>query len=560
MAAARAAHRRGGGVDLRQPAAVRPDRGPRRLPARPRRRHGRSPSAEGVDLLFVPSGEEMYPDGAVRTSVTVAEVSEPLEGRARPTHFAGVATVVAKLFAIVGPCPAYFGEKDFQQVAVVRQMVRDLSIPVEVVACPTLREPDGLAMSSRNAYLTPGGAGRRPGRARHAPGRPRWPSTPASATRPRCESLMADLIDAEPLAELDYAEVVDARTLQVVDPLAGELRLLAAVRFGKARLIDNLARPRALIGPGHDGRARQHGRADHVALPPLRRRRAGPVDRRQRVDTSPWPTSTCSCWARAWPGCRPRCGPPRSTACACGVLTKAELQQATTRWAQGGVAAVLGGDPDSTDLHLADTLAAGAGLCDVDAVRVLVDEGPSRVHELIALGATFDRDPHGELELAREGGHSLPRIVHAGGAATGAEIERTLVDAVRAEVSVVLRELVRPRPDRRGRPLPRRGRRRPERPPHRGAGRQRARRHRRLRAAVRRHHQPGGGHRRRRRHGDPGRRGGGRRRVRAVPPHRPAPPGDAAAAAHRGAARPRRAAPRRARASGSSTSCCRATR
>jgi L-aspartate oxidase len=114
-----------------------------------------------------------------------------------------------------------------------------------------------------------------------------------------------------------------------------------------------------------------------------------------------------------------------------GVLTKAELQQATTRWAQGGVAAVLGGDPDSTDLHLADTLAAGAGLCDVDAVRVLVDEGPARVHELIALGAAFDRNPDGQLQLAREGGHSLPRIVHAGGAATGAEIERTLVDAVR---------------------------------------------------------------------------------------------------------------------------------
>jgi L-aspartate oxidase len=120
-----------------------------------------------------------------------------------------------------------------------------------------------------------------------------------------------------------------------------------------------------------------------------------------------------------------------------GVLTKAELQQATTRWAQGGVAAVLGGDPDSTDLHLADTLAAGAGLCDEDAVRVLVDEGPARVHELIALGAAFDRDPDGQLQLAREGGHSLPRIVHAGGAATGAEIERTLVEAVRESVAVV---------------------------------------------------------------------------------------------------------------------------
>ena len=114
-----------------------------------------------------------------------------------------------------------------------------------------------------------------------------------------------------------------------------------------------------------------------------------------------------------------------------GVLTKGPLEQATTRWAQGGVAAVLGGDPDSTDLHLADTLAAGAGLCDVDAVRVLVEEGPARVRDLVALGAAFDRDAEGRFELAREGGHSMPRIVHAGGAATGAEIERALVDALR---------------------------------------------------------------------------------------------------------------------------------
>jgi L-aspartate oxidase len=113
-----------------------------------------------------------------------------------------------------------------------------------------------------------------------------------------------------------------------------------------------------------------------------------------------------------------------------GVLTKGELDQATTRWAQGGVAAALGQDPDSTDLHLADTLAAGAGLCDADAVRVLVDEGPGRVNGLISLGAIFDRDEHGALELAREGGHSLARVVHAGGAATGAEIERALVVAV----------------------------------------------------------------------------------------------------------------------------------
>ncbi len=122
-----------------------------------------------------------------------------------------------------------------------------------------------------------------------------------------------------------------------------------------------------------------------------------------------------------------------------GVLTKADLDAATTRWAQGGVAAVLGGaDPDSTDLHLADTLAAGDGLCDADAVRVLVDEGPDRVHELIALGAVFDVDAHGELLRAREGGHSVARIVHAGGAATGLEIERALVVAVRETAARVL--------------------------------------------------------------------------------------------------------------------------
>jgi len=120
-----------------------------------------------------------------------------------------------------------------------------------------------------------------------------------------------------------------------------------------------------------------------------------------------------------------------------GVLTKGELHQSTTRWAQGGVAAVLGEDPDSTDLHLADTLAAGAGLCDADAVRILVDEGPGRVNELIALGAAFDRDERGRLELAREGGHSLPRVVHAGGAATGAEIERALVEAVHRTAAAV---------------------------------------------------------------------------------------------------------------------------
>ncbi len=121
-----------------------------------------------------------------------------------------------------------------------------------------------------------------------------------------------------------------------------------------------------------------------------------------------------------------------------GILTKADLSQSATRWAQGGVAAVLGGDADdSTDLHLADTLAAGDGLCDLQAVRQLVDEGPERVRQLIALGAVFDREAGGGLSLAREGGHSMARILHAGGLATGAEVERALVAAVVATAAAI---------------------------------------------------------------------------------------------------------------------------
>jgi pantoate--beta-alanine ligase len=194
--------------------------------------------AAGADLLFTPSVDEMYPR-PVLTTVSVAEVSEPLEGAARPGHFAGVATVVAKLLAIVGPCAVYFGEKDFQQVAVVGRMVSDLSLPVDVVAGPTRREPDGLAMSSRNAYLTPDERAAAPvvhralaaGSALVLAGE-RDPAT--------VRALMAQIIEAEPLARLDYAEVVDADSFTVPDPLAGNLRLLAAVRFGRARLIDNV--------------------------------------------------------------------------------------------------------------------------------------------------------------------------------------------------------------------------------------------------------------------------------------------------------------------------------
>ncbi|MCU1453883.1 MAG: pantoate--beta-alanine ligase [Acidimicrobiales bacterium] len=195
-------------------------------------------AAAGVDHLFTPTVEEMYPT-PVLTSVSVAGITERFEGASRPTHFAGVATVVAKLFAIAGPCRAYFGEKDFQQVAVVRRMAADLSLPVEVVACPTVREPDGLALSSRNVYLT---AEERAA----APVLHRALSAGAAAVTAGERSasvvrdLMRDLIAAEPLAQLDYVDVVDAATLAPVEPLVGALRLLAAARFGKARLLDNL--------------------------------------------------------------------------------------------------------------------------------------------------------------------------------------------------------------------------------------------------------------------------------------------------------------------------------
>ncbi|HZQ27385.1 MAG TPA: pantoate--beta-alanine ligase [Acidimicrobiales bacterium] len=192
----------------------------------------------GAGYLFAPSVEEMYGAGSPLTAVNVARVSEPMEGRARPTHFAGVATVVAKLFAIAGPCRAYFGEKDYQQLAVIRRMVVDLSLPVEVVGCPTVREADGLALSSRNVYLTPEERAVAPllhraliaGRAAIEAGE----RDPAAVRR-----VMHELISAEPRFTLDYAEVVDAHDLSTPTRLSGDVRLLVAARLGKARLIDN---------------------------------------------------------------------------------------------------------------------------------------------------------------------------------------------------------------------------------------------------------------------------------------------------------------------------------
>ena len=192
----------------------------------------------GATAVLTPSVDEMYPE-PVLTTVSVGQISQPLEGATRPTHFAGVATVVAKLFNIAGPCRAYFGEKDFQQIAVVRRMAADLSFPVEVVACPTVRELDGLAMSSRHAYLTAEERAAAP--VLHTALKSGVAAIMAGETDPAAvDELMASIIAAEPLAELDYAVVVDAATLQRPPALEGELRLLCAARFGKARLIDNV--------------------------------------------------------------------------------------------------------------------------------------------------------------------------------------------------------------------------------------------------------------------------------------------------------------------------------
>jgi len=196
--------------------------------------------ASGVAHVLHPSVDEMYPGGPVLTTVSVAEITERFEGAARPTHFAGVATVVAKLLSIVGPCRAYFGEKDFQQLAVVRRMTADLSMPVAVVGCPIVREPDGLAMSSRNVYLSPEQRAAAPVLHR---------SLLAAAALAEAgersagvvEAVVADAVAAEPEAELDYASLVDASTLAPAVTVGGHQRLLVAARFGRTRLLDNLA-------------------------------------------------------------------------------------------------------------------------------------------------------------------------------------------------------------------------------------------------------------------------------------------------------------------------------
>ena len=194
--------------------------------------------AAGIDLVFAPQPSEVYPPG-FDTVIEVRGVTDVLEGAVRPGHFAGVATVVAKLFNIVQPTRAYFGQKDAQQSVVIRKLVRDLNLPVEVIVAPTVREPDGLALSSRNSYLAPDQRAAAPAiyRALSA-ARDRFAAGERGAEALR--EAMRAVIAAEPLMSIDYVSVADAETLRELTIVERQALVSMAVRLGATRLIDNL--------------------------------------------------------------------------------------------------------------------------------------------------------------------------------------------------------------------------------------------------------------------------------------------------------------------------------
>jgi pantoate--beta-alanine ligase len=194
-------------------------------------------AAEGIDLVWAPPVEEVYVPG-FDTQVRVGAIARPLEGAARPGHFDGVATVVAILLGLVGAEHAYFGQKDAQQVMVVRRMALDLALPTAVIACPTVREADGLALSSRNVHLSPAERAAAPvvHRALLA-GRAHWEAGERSGDELR--DAMRRILAGEPLAATDYVSVADAGTLVEFDQVDGPALLSTAVRFGATRLIDN---------------------------------------------------------------------------------------------------------------------------------------------------------------------------------------------------------------------------------------------------------------------------------------------------------------------------------
>ena len=192
----------------------------------------------GVDTLFAPEAAEIYPPG-FRTWVNVDGLSERLEGRSRPGHFRGVTTVVLKLLEIVQPEKAYFGRKDAQQARLVRQMTRDLHLDTEIIVCPIVREADGLALSSRNAYLQQDE--RRAATVLYrALDAARNSIARGERDALRLTAAMRETLRAEPLADPDYVELVDAETLEPVTRLRGACLALVAARFGATRLIDNL--------------------------------------------------------------------------------------------------------------------------------------------------------------------------------------------------------------------------------------------------------------------------------------------------------------------------------
>jgi pantoate--beta-alanine ligase len=196
----------------------------------------------GADVAFVPSVSEMYPSWPAppTTTVTVRGASEHWEGASRPGHFDGVATVVAKLFAVAGPCRAYFGEKDYQQLAVVRCLAADLCLPVEVVGCTTVRESDGLALSSRNVRLSAVERAAAPA-LRRALAAGQAAVAAGSRSGREVTRAMTAAVEPEPLVQLDYAVAVDADGLDEVDVITdpASVRLLVAARVGPVRLIDN---------------------------------------------------------------------------------------------------------------------------------------------------------------------------------------------------------------------------------------------------------------------------------------------------------------------------------
>ena len=210
------------------------------LDSYPRDLQGDLTRVEGVggDLVFAPSADSIYPRGFC-TFVEIAELTEGLCGASRPGHFRGVATVVTKLFNLIKPHRAYFGQKDYQQSVVIRRLVADLNFDLNVVVLPTVREPDGLAMSSRNARLTP--EQRKAALVlyqslRHSEDLVRTGETNAKAIRDE----MRAMIEAEPLARIDYVALCDPETLQAVDRIEGSTLAALAVRFGSTRLIDNI--------------------------------------------------------------------------------------------------------------------------------------------------------------------------------------------------------------------------------------------------------------------------------------------------------------------------------